>query len=126
MLKRTVEFIDFNGEVKKRDLYFNLSDPEAIRLDASLEGGIDGYVEKITENLEPELVMELFERLISESYGEKSADGLYFEKSPEKVQRFLNSAMYEALFYELVRDGEAASEFFNALVSNRGRSVVKN
>lgn len=125
MLKEKVKFVDYNGKPRELDLYFNLTEPEILRLEASLEGGFEAYVKRITANEDPELILQLFEKLLSQSYGEKEADGLHFVKNDELTARFLNSAMYEAMFHELTRDGDKAAAFFNGLVGDR-KPIVTN
>ena len=49
------------------------------------------------------------------AYGEKSLDGKYFEKSPERSLRFSQTEAYSELFLELL-DPEKAAAFINAIL----------
>ncbi len=117
MLKKTIKYIDFNGEKREDTVYFNLTEPEVVRLDVEFEGGLETYVSNFDPEVDPEAILTLFERIIQESYGEKSNDGRHFIKDSVKTKRFNQSAAYSALFMELVKNGEIAAEFFNRMLS---------
>ncbi len=116
MLKKTVEYLDFDGKERSETLYFNLNEPEIVRLDVQFEGGLEAHVENLSED-KPEDILSLFETVIRESYGEKSEDGRHFLKNPERTEEFYHSAAYSALFVELIQDADAASDFFTSVLS---------
>ena len=117
MLKKVVKYTDFNGEVQSEDLYFNLTEPEVVRLDVQFEGGLVTYIENLNDEINPQDVLTLFEKIIKASFGEKSDDGKYFVKNPETTNLFYQSAAYSAIFVELVQDADKAASFFNSLLS---------
>ncbi len=118
MLKKTIKYMDFDGKEQEETLYFNLTEPEVVRLDVSFPGGLEVYISTLDEKVNPQDILKLFEEVIQASYGEKSEDGRYFLKDPEKVNLFYQSAAYSALFVELIKDAEKAAAFFNALLSS--------
>ncbi len=117
MLKKEIKFIDFNGKEQSQTLYFNLTEPEIVRLDVQFEGGLVEYIEMLDDKAKPEDILSLFEKILKASFGEKSDDGLYFIKDPAKVDKFYQSAAYSAIFVELVQDVDKATTFFNSLLS---------
>ncbi len=117
MLKKTIKYVDFDGKEQEETLYFNLTEPEVVRLDVSFPGGLEVYISTLDEKVNPQDILKLFEEVIRASYGEKSEDGRYFLKDPEAVNLFYQSAAYSALFVELIKDADKAAEFFNALLS---------
>ena len=117
MLKKVIKYIDFDENRQEETLYFNLSEPEVVRLDVQFPGGLLEYINNLDEKVNPQDILTLFEEVIKASYGEKSDDGRYFVKEPKAVDLFYQSAAYSALFVELVTDGEKAAAFFNALLS---------
>ncbi len=117
MLKKVIKYIDFDGDEQEETLYFNLTEPEVVRLDVSFPGGLEVYVSTLDEKVNPQDILKLFEEVIQASYGEKSDDGRYFLKNPEAIDLFYQSAAYSALFVELVTDADTAANFFNALLS---------
>ena len=40
MIKKTIEYVDYNGENRKEDFYFNLSKAELMELEMSKNGGL--------------------------------------------------------------------------------------
>ena len=117
MLKKTITFIDLNGQKQTQTLYFNLTEPEVVRLDVQFKGGLVAYIEKLDDKVNPQNILTLFEKILQASYGEKSEDGLYFIKDSEKVELFHQSAAYSSIFVELVQDTDKAAAFFNSLLS---------
>ena len=117
MLKKAIKYIDFDGNEQEETLYFNLSEPEVVRLDVQFKGGLEEYINNLDEKVNPQDILSLFEKVIKASYGEKSDDGRYFVKKEEGIDLFYQSAAYSALFVELVTDADKAATFFNALLS---------
>ena len=117
MLKKVIKYIDFDGNGREDTLYFNLTEPEVVRLDVQFPGGLEGYINNLDEKVNPQDILSLFEDVIRASYGEKSDDGRYFVKDPETVDLFYQSAAYSALFVDLVQDADKAAAFFNSLLS---------
>ena len=118
MLKKTIKFIDFNGKEQKTVVYFNLIESEIVRLDVEFEGGLETYINNLNSEVRPQDILNLFERVILLAYGEKSEDGLHFLKSEEQAALFKQSAAYNSLFVSIVQDADAATDFFNRLLSS--------
>lgn len=117
MLRKKVTYLDFNGNKQTDVLYFNLSEPEVIRLDVEFKGGLIEYVETLDPENDPQSVLTLFERVLGSSYGEKSADGKHFEKNDEMRNKFFQSAAYNELFMIMIKDADFAATFFNGILS---------
>ena len=117
MLKKEVAFVDFDGNEQTETLYFNLTEPEVVRLDVGFPGGLKTFVEQIDPVERPQEVLELFEAVIRSSYGKKSDDGRYFNKPEEETKLFMESAVYGALFMELLQDADVAGAFFTGILT---------
>lgn len=117
MLKKTIEYVDFNDQERSEVFYFNLTEPEIVRIDASIPGGLEDFISNLDEETNPQEIIDLFEMIIKAAYGEKSEDGRLFIKSEEKSALFSQSAAYSSLFMELVTDADKAADFFSALIS---------
>jgi hypothetical protein len=117
VLKKVVNYVDFDGETRSDTLYFNLAEPEVVRLDVQFKGGLVEYINNLDEKIAPENILSLFEKVIRASYGERGEDGRHFIKSEESADLFQQSAAYSALFSELVQDADQAAIFFNGLLS---------
>ena len=117
MIKKEIHFTDFDGNNQVEEAYFNLTEPEIVRLDAKFVGGLDAFTKNIDPVNRPEEVVDLFEQIVAKSYGVKSEDGRRFVKDPVVVGQFLDSAAYSALFMELLGDAEAAAAFMEGVLT---------
>ena len=125
MLKKTIKYVDFDGKEGEETLYFNLTEPEVVRLDVQFKGGLEKFINNLDPEAKPEDVLSLFEKLIKASYGKKSEDGRHFTKDSESANLFFQSAAYSALFVELIQDADKAAAFFNGLLSSTSRPAPK-
>lgn len=116
MFKEHFEYEDYNGVKREEDHYFNLSQPEIVKLNFSSAGGLKETVLRLTQEQNGGKIIELFERIIQMSIGRKSEDGRRFEKSPEIVNDFVSTPMYPMLYMHLATDADYATKFINAIV----------
>jgi hypothetical protein len=116
VIKKKITFEDFNGNEQTQEFFFNLSAPEVFRIETDFKGGLENYINNLNNEKDPKGILVLFERLIRESYGVKSADGAYFIKEKAIVDKFYQSAAYNALFMELMMDADKAAKFFVSLI----------
>lgn len=116
MFKEHFEYEDYNGVKREEDHYFNLSQPEIVKLNFSSAGGLKETVLRLTQEQNGGKIIELFERIIQMSIGRKSEDGRRFEKSPEIINDFVSTPMYSMLYMRLATDAEYATKFINAIV----------
>ena len=117
MLKKIVHYTDFNGADRKDELYFNLTEIELTTIQAASKEGIEKELQTAVDDKDVYKILEIIKLLIHKSYGIKSADGRYFEKSPEILHKFLSSAAYDSLMMDLFTDGGArGAEFIQGLM----------
>lgn len=120
MLKKTITYEDYNGEMRTEDFYFSLNQAEVLKLELKTPGGFKGYVEKIIQTKDFKSMVELLDDLISMSYGIKSDDGRKFEKSPEISKAFMESEAYVQLVLELLSgDEEKISAFIEGILPQK-------
>ena len=115
MLKKTITYTDYNNVERKEDFYFNLSKAEVVEMEAGTVGGLAQMIDKIVAAQDVPSIIKLFKELILKAYGEKSADGKRFIKSPELAEAFSQTEAYTNLFMELATDANAAAEFVNGI-----------
>jgi hypothetical protein len=125
MLKKTITFVDFDDEERTETFYFNLTKAEILDLQLSEKGGLVKKLEKIIETKDGPELMALFRDLVKLSYGEKSLDGKYFNKSEELTNAFTHTQAYSDLYYELAMDTEKAIEFVTAILPKDMQQEVK-
>lgn len=116
MLKRTMEYTDFDGNQRTEDFYFNLTKAEVTEMEMSTNGGMTKMLEKIVAEQDSKRIIEAFKDLILKSYGEKSADGKRFVKNQELRDSFSQTEAYSDLFMELATDDKAAAAFVNGIL----------
>lgn len=119
MLVKTIEYEDYNGNIRKEDFNFNLSEAELMEMELSIEGGYSTLVQKIVDAKDTVQLVKIFKELLLKSYGEKSPDGKHFIKSPELSSKFSQTEAYSKLFMELATNDKAASDFINGLVPKK-------
>ena len=116
MLKKTITSVDFNGNERTEDFYFNLTKAEVMEMEMSTVGGLSEMIQKIVSAQDTPSIIKVFKDLILRSYGEKSADGKRFIKTPEMAESFSQTEAYSVLFMELATDAEAAAAFVNGII----------
>lgn len=130
MLKKTIEFEDYDGNMRKEDHYFNLNKAEVIKwLTTTGDYTLDKVLDRLSTERNGKKIMEIFEGLIHMSYGKKSLDGRKFEKTDEIWNDFYQTEAYSVLFTELVTDARKAAEFVNQIIpkslSNEVEKIIK-
>ena len=118
MLKKTFTYVDYNGNERTEDHYFNLTKAEALELEMSTSGGFVEMINRIVAAQDAPTIMVAFKDFVRKAYGVKSPDGRRFVKSPEIWADFEQTEAYSMLFIELATDAEKASEFVNAVFPN--------
>lgn len=131
MRKETITYIDYDGEERTGEYYFNLSKAELIDLEMSWDGGLQKVLRKITQEKDTKRIIEMFKMIISKSYGEKSLDGKKFRKTDDDGRslfkmNFEPTEAYSELFTKLATDEQAASDFVNEIMpKNFAEDVAK-
>lgn len=116
MYKKTITYLDYNGEEIKEDFYFNLTKAEILEMQLEKEGGLAEKIQTIVDSKNVPELIKIFKELILRSYGKKSDDGKRFIKSPELSREFTQTEAYSELFMELATDSDAASAFINGII----------
>lgn len=128
MLKKTMTFVDYEGNERTEDHYFNLTKSECLKMEMSTNGGMTKLIRKLIDTQNMPEVMKIFEDILFKAYGEKSMDGRQFIKSPELSTAFSQTPAYDQLFCTLCTDANEAAKFINAIIPNEagqsGNNVV--
>lgn len=126
MLKKTIEYTDYNGTKRVEDFYFNLSKAEITEMELGVTGGLAESIEKIIKAQDVPSIVKTFKELILKAYGEKSADGKRFIKNEELSTAFSQTEAYSNLFMELSTNADAAAEFIKGLIPQEYASQIPN
>lgn len=116
MLKKTIEYEDFNGKKVTEDFFFHLSKAELVELELSHEGGLSASLQRIVDAEDGKGIVQEFKNIILKAYGKRSDDGRLFVKNQQVREEFESTEAYSALFMELVTDTDAAIEFINGVI----------
>lgn len=129
MLKKTVNYADFNGNQRTEDLYFNLTKFEATEFALELPDDITSEVTKegadatnmesvsrIVQKLGGKGIIDFIRKLVLKSYGIKSEDGRRFEKSEKISTEFSQTMAFDNLMMELLTDDNEAAKFINGVI----------
>lgn len=118
MLKKTVTYVDFNGDQVTEDLYFHLSKAEIVELELSQKGGLSEQLKRIVESEDGKAIISEFKNILLSSYGKRSEDGKRFIKTQALRDEFESSEAYSTIFMELVTDAGVAAEFVQGIIPN--------
>ena len=116
MIKKTITYIDFNGNERTEDFFFNLNKAELMRMELGVKGGMTEMMNRMIAAQDAPAMMEVFEELVRKSYGVKTPDGRGFVKRHEDYEAFESTEAYSELFVELITNPDACAEFFNGVI----------
>lgn len=116
MLKKVINYVDFNGQPQSETHYFHMNRMEATKFEARYGGDLSAYAKTLGDGTAKQN-FEFIEDIILTAYGERTADGRGFNKSKEVVNQFKHSLAYDALFEELVTVEGAAEQFGMGIVT---------
>lgn len=112
MIKKSIKYVDFNGNEREEDFYFHMSIPEVTRLQTKVAPeSIEDYILRIAREDKLEAVLELIEEIILGSVGAKSPNGKSFIKTKEFREEFEYSQAYAELFEELMTKPDSLQAF---------------
>lgn len=116
MLKETITYLDFNGEERTEDCYFNLTKTELSKKELLTPGGYSNMLQRIIDAKDLPTLSAVFIEFISDAYGKLSDDGRRFVKNPMLTEEFMQTAVYDTLFMKLITDADYAVKFVNGVM----------
>jgi hypothetical protein len=116
MLKKSIKYTDYDGNVREEDFYFNMTKAELIEMQVGTAGGLEKKLRKIVASQDGGEIMAVFKDIITRAYGEKSDDGKRFVKSKELSDGFFQTEAYSELFMELTTDADKAAIFIKGVL----------
>jgi len=129
MLKKTIKYVDFDGNERSEEYRFHLSKSELMEMELSTSGGMERMVNRIVNARDAKSLVKIFKEIILKSYGELSDDGKFFIKVKDGhrlADDFAQTEAYSELFMELTTNEEAAAEFINGIVPANLREQIQS
>jgi hypothetical protein len=115
MFKKVATYTDYNGVERTETFYFNLTQAEVLEMELSTTGGLSAMIQGVIDAKDTPQLIKIFKDLVLKSYGEKSADGRRFIKTPELTEAFAQTEAYSDIFMELATDDKAAAAFVQGI-----------
>lgn len=115
MFKITKKYTDYNGVEKEEDFYFNLTKADLLKMELSEDGGMDKRLEKLVKTKDMKEAIKVFEGLLLMSFGIKTEDGR-FVRNDEARARFVSSAAYPEIYFDLATNTDLANEFIANII----------
>lgn len=116
MLKKTISYVDYNGNERTEDFYFNLTKAEIAEMELSTVGGLTQMLRGMIAAQDMPAIVKFVKDLVLKSYGKKSPDGKRFIKSPELSEEFMQTEAYSQLFMELSTNADETSAFVTGIL----------
>lgn len=122
MFSKTFEYKGYDGNTHKETWWFNLSESELMKLELGSVGGLNGMMNRMLRENHPDKIVDMFEKIILGSVGERSADGRRFLKRNGAVaEDFRETPAYDQLFLELISSGDALNSFLRGAIPDEVR-----
>ena len=64
MLKKNIKYVDYDGNDRAEDFYFNLNKAEIVELELGTTGGLTKTLEKIVQEKDNKRIVEYFKAII--------------------------------------------------------------
>lgn len=126
MIKITKTYIDFNGNERKEDFHFHLTEAEVMKMQLSTTGGLAEEIQRLISLQDGPAILAVFEDLVMKAYGVKSADGREFIKNQALRDSFAQTQAYSDIYVELATDADKAAKFINGILpANLAQKVAK-
>lgn len=117
MIKKTITYENYNGEIVTEDFYFNLSSVELLEMEFFKDGSSFTDKVKILMNTKDVgNIIGVLKDIVLKSYGVKSPDGKRFIKNQDIRDSFEQCPAFEVLYLELSTNADFAAEFLNGLM----------
>lgn len=127
MLVKKIKYVDFLGNQREDEFYFNYSKADVNRLMFSTKEGLDAFLKRIVKEEDRHKMFGFLEEFILNSVGEISPDGRRFIKSDEISEAFKQTNAYSELLDEFIAGGDQAiSDFINAVVPKEIKEADAN
>lgn len=118
-------YTDFNGNERKEDFYFHLTEAEVMKMQLGTTGGLAETIQRLIDLQDGPAILKIFEDLVLKAYGVKSPDGREFIKNQALRDSFMQTQAYSDIYVELATDADKAAKFINGILpANLAKQVA--
>lgn len=114
MLKKVIEYKDFDGNKTSGTFYFNLTEAELTKFKLELGEDIGKRIKVMMAKNNAKGVIDLFDRLLELSYLVRVGEGI--SKHPSHFEQFVSTDAYSVIFMELIGDPSKTNEFIRGIL----------
>lgn len=130
MIKKTIQYHDYEGNLRTDDFYFHLTQMELTKInsDPSFPGGIEESAARASKNEDSGEMLRIIDTLISRSYGVKLPDGGFVKRNASGLplyEMFVNTEAYDNLLTELIQDEDGIVTFLTGCLTKDAQEKVK-
>ena len=86
--------------------WFNISMADFARLEVGTKNGLEATVQAMVDARNVAEILDLFDKLVAIGYGVRLEEGKLFDKDAKHFKRFKDTGAYDALFMDLMKEGE--------------------
>jgi len=116
MLKKTINYTDYEGNQVTKTLYFHLSKFEWLELETYTKGGLVENLRHSLESNNTKKTIDILKKILLRAYGERDEETGEFIKNDDLAIKFSKTEAFSELFYKLAFDENESKEFFLGLI----------
>lgn len=130
MIKKTIEYHDYEGNLRTDDFYFHLTQIELAKIngDPSIPGGLEASVARASKNEDANEMLRIVDLIISRSYGVKLPDGSFVKRNASGLplyETFVNTEAYDNLLTELIQSEAGIVDFMTGCLTKDAQDRVR-
>lgn len=126
MLKKTITYEDWNGNIRTEDFYFNLTQVEIIELEFNVVPGtsLSESISDLVKANDMTTIISTIKKILLYSYGVKSSDGKRFIKNDDIRDSFEQNPAFDILYMELATNSEYAADFIAGIIPSSAKQKL--
>lgn len=83
MIRKTLTYLDYEGQEHTKDFYFSLNQTEFALMNNRLPGGFESYLKRIQEDHNEEKLLDLLLMFIVDGYGIRASDDEFIKEDEQ-------------------------------------------
>lgn len=127
MLKKVIEYTDFDGNKRTEEAFFNMTKSELMEFSFDMpeemtnaanadQVDMEKTAVKLAEKMGRSGIFNFVKDLVLRSYGKKSEDGRRFIKNAQQTEEFTQTLAFDEFLMELFKTDQNAADFVTAII----------